>query len=223
MNNKGFFIAFEGNDGAGKSTVSRDIYDSIVTIYPNTTFLDKNHPVLESGYGMYHMGKIREILWDYDISAPLDELGDSHWLLLLSSWFAALDYGIIKPALNEGKIIISDGWFYKYIARFSLKNDIMRNIANEVFNLSTEPDLTIYLDVTPRVAATRKETLKPSESGMLENDKNLNFSSYQQLVREQYSKFFNDKWIHMNTTDLSPEYLKVHIIEIIKSNLEKQK
>lgn len=67
------FIAFEGTDGAGKSTIARATFDRVIESRPNKiTYIDKNRPPVSSGYAEFHMSRIREILWDYPDNAPLE-------------------------------------------------------------------------------------------------------------------------------------------------------
>ncbi|PQQ30291.1 thymidylate kinase [Photorhabdus luminescens] len=222
MIKRGLFIAFEGNDGAGKSTISREIYDILSLDYNNIVFLDKNYPLLPSGYSMYHMGKIRDILWDYDISAPLGELGDRHWILLIASWFSVLDSLIIQPCLLQGKIIICDSWYYKYLARFLLKSTELAELSKSVLSINTKPDMVIYLDVPPNIAEKRKRILKPSESGKLEINENYDFIEYQKHVLNQYQTFYDDTWKIIDTDTLTKDAVIKLIVDIIQMEILKK-
>lgn len=215
---RGLFVAFEGNDGAGKSTIAKEVFDILQQYNENVIFLDKNHPLMQSGYSMYHMAKIRDILWDYDISAPLHELGDTHWLLLLAAWFAALDSNVIQPALRDNKMIVSDGWYYKYLARFVLKNKYDNDFIRQLFYLCRQPDHVIFLDSKPELTYLRKNIVKPSESGQLENNIYYNFMSYQKEVRSIYEFFFANNWSIINSDAITADEVIRKSILIIKRN-----
>ena len=144
---EGRFITFEGGEGCGKSTQvqrlvktlqSRGI-EVILTREPGGTLLNE---------------KIRHLIKDQDEEAPVDKCE----LLLFLSARAQLCEKVIRPALSEGKWVISDRFCdstfaYQGYGRGMDLTEIKRINAFATGNLL--PDLTILLDVTPEVASTR--------------------------------------------------------------------
>jgi thymidylate kinase len=202
------FIAFEGTDGAGKSTIARANFDKVFESYSKISYIDKNRPPVPSGYTEFHMSRIREVLWDYPDNAPLDQLGDKHWISLISAWFQATDYAAIRPLIDSGVSCIADGWHYKYLARFLLKNTGMTEEALTIFSTIRKPDAVIFLDVDPALAAQRKGSFRLSESGAFDGgneDRLKSFIAYQNRVRSSYEQCGLANWVRIDTTDLSEE------------------
>ncbi|MGY2173308.1 dTMP kinase [Pseudomonas gingeri] len=201
-------IAFEGTDGAGKSTIARATYERICESNPSLRFIDKNSPPVASGYTEFHMARMREIRWDYPDNAPLEQLGDRHWLNLIAAWFQATDHAAIRPLLKAGKSCIIDGWYYKYLARFLLKDTNIADEAAAVFATIRKPDAVIFLDVDPVIAAKRKISFRPGESGAYDggDENRLNsFIAYQNRVRSSYERCHLINCVKIDTTDLSEE------------------
>ena len=201
----GLFISFEGTDGAGKSTIARQVADRLKAQEPAIVFLEKNNPPLTSGYAMYHMTRLREVLWQYEPTAPLTELGDQHWLSLIASWFFAVQHCALAPLLDADRIVICDGWYYKYLARFLLKAEPVRAQSRQLFSMLAKPDFAIILDVDPKVALSRKRVLRPSETGALESGRTGapgDFITYQARVRESLFTCCDVPFRRVDTTTL---------------------
>lgn len=218
------FIAFEGTDGAGKSTVARATYDKVLESYSELNYIDKNRPPVSSGYTEFHMSRIREILWDYPDNAPLDQLGDRHWISLISAWFQATDYAAIRPLMNSGVSCIADGWYYKYLARFLLKDTYLAEEALAIFSTIRKPDAVIFLDVDPVLAAKRKGSFRLSESGAYDGgneDRLKSFIAYQNRVRSSYERCGLANWVRIDTTDLSEEAVLDRAVSAVKNILRR--
>ncbi|MBC3365334.1 thymidylate kinase [Pseudomonas sp. SWRI154] len=225
MNNsteRSMFIAFEGTDGAGKSTIARATYSKMLDSFPGLSYIDKNRPPVTSGYTEFHMSRIREILWEYPDDAPLDQLGDRHWINLIAAWFQATDYAAITPLINAGISCIADGWYYKYLARFLLKNSDLAEEALTIFSTIRTPDAVIFLDVDPARAAQRKGAFRLSESGAYDGgneDRFNSFITYQNQVRSSYELCGLANWISIDTTDLSEEAVLDKAISSVRNIL----
>lgn len=146
--NKGFFVAFEGPDGCGKSTISNLIYEKLI---------EEGYPVIKSREpgGTPISEKIRDIILDNDNVAmhPRTEA------LLYAAGRAQHVEEKIKPALKEGKIVLVE----RYILSSLIYQGIGRDLGvEEVFKVNQfatqnlEPDLTIILN-PKKVTVSRKE------------------------------------------------------------------
>lgn len=146
--NKGFFVAFEGPDGCGKSTISNLVYEKL---------REEGYSVIKSREpgGTPISEKIRNIILDNENVAmhPRTEA------LLYAAGRAQHVEEKIKPALKEGKVVLVE----RYILSSLIYQGIGRGLgAYEVFRVNQfatqnlEPDLTIILNPN-KVTVSRKE------------------------------------------------------------------
>ncbi|WP_457640631.1 dTMP kinase [Persephonella sp.] len=136
---KGYFITFEGIEGAGKSTQAKKLYD----------FLLKNgkNAVLTREPGGTQLGKkIREILLtpSEEIFPPTAEL------MLYEADRNIHIHNVIKPHLEKGYYVICDRFTdstlaYQGYAR-GLKIDLIKNL-NFIASENIEPDITFLIDI----------------------------------------------------------------------------
>ena len=144
---KGYFISVEGGDGSGKSTQIKKIetylqekgLDYILTREPGGT------PVAE---------KIRELLL-----APANKAltGRAEMLLYAASRAQHVEEKIL-PALAEGKVVLSDRFTDSSIAYQAYGRGLGDMVAevNRIATGGKEPDLTIFLNITPAAGMARK-------------------------------------------------------------------
>lgn len=143
---KGLFITFEGADGCGKTTQIELL---------NKYFKEKGQETLltrepgAKGLGV----KLREILLNYDgdVSPTCESF------LFLADRAQHVDC-IIKPALNEGKIILCDRHTDSTVAYQGYGRGLDINQINMLNNIATgklKPDLTIVLDVDVETSMQR--------------------------------------------------------------------
>lgn len=144
----GIFITIEGGEGAGKSTLVRNLTKELES---------KGYAVLatrEPG-GSATGEAIRQLLLDNNSSiTPIAEL-----LLFLASRSQHIAEKIV-PALSKGMVVICDRFndssiVYQGLAR-GLGFDLVRSICSETCGRPV-PDLTIYLDVPPDQGLARAE------------------------------------------------------------------
>ena len=144
---RGFFITFEGNDGSGKSSVIAAIKEELENL--NIDVLLTREPG-----GSRIAEKIRKVILDKD-NMEMDPKTEA--LLYAASRREHLVH-TVKPALVEGKVVLSD----RYLDSSLVYQGIARSIGvDEVFamnNFAVEgllPDLTIMLAVRPEVGMSR--------------------------------------------------------------------
>ncbi|SFL62819.1 thymidylate kinase [Halanaerobium salsuginis] len=154
---KGFFITFEGIEGSGKTTQIELLANYLETA---------GYPILvtrEPG-GTMIGNKIRQILLD-----PQNEAMDYHTEILLYAADRAQHFQEkIKPALKEGKIVISDRFVdsnlaYQGVGR-GLDYDFVYKINDWVID-SCWPDLTLLLDLDFRTGLKRARALSADLTG----------------------------------------------------------
>ena len=145
---KGIFVTIEGCEGAGKSTQAKLLADYLTT---------RGYQVLvtRDPGGTLIGEKIREILLDRNHS----ELAPRVELLLYLASRSQLVSQVIGPALEAGKVVISDRFHHSTLAyqggARALDMPLVRQI-NEFATEGTLPDITFLLDLPPEMGMERK-------------------------------------------------------------------
>ncbi len=186
MIKEGTLICFEGIDGSGKSTVSKRLFNLLRGKHKRVVYVEKRSPNISNLHVSNHMLALSEACWNYPNDASILEMGELHWLHLIAAWFQALDNCKIKPLIASGHTVILDNWYYKFLARYSLKPSVDQRLLVDSFRHLTKPSVTFFLDVDPRVAALRKKELKFTEVGNMDGLRGINvenFVRYQDRVR----------------------------------------
>jgi len=172
---EGFFITFEGIEGSGKTTqinllagyLQKKGYDVLVSREPGGTPLGE---------------KIRQLLLD-----PQYESMDYRTEILLYAADRAQHVKEkIKPALEQGKIVISDRFVDSNLAYQAagrgLDYDMVYQINDWVID-STWPDLTFILDIDIKEGLKRARAMSLDETGdRLERE----VDDFHQRVRDAY-------------------------------------
>lgn len=166
MKKKGLFICVEGLDGCGKTTqtkllvrrLRKEGYNAMYTSEPSH-------------------GKIGRFIKKYCLHAEKRVSSVVEALLFAADRFEHVEKEII-PALNEGKIVVSDRYVYSSLAYQGAAGLDLKWI-EKINGHALRPDLAIFVDVEPNVVVQR---LKPKKSVM----ENL---ETQRKVREVYLIF----------------------------------
>ena len=140
LNNiKGKFITFEGIEGAGKSTQSKNLVE-----YLNNNGVEAVW-TREPG-GCPEAEEIRNVI----INGSVDKLDGMSELLLMYAARRLHTEKKIKPLLAEGKVVISDRYFDSTFAYqgFGSGIDLEKiNMMKKIVLDDFKPDLTIILDI----------------------------------------------------------------------------
>ncbi|AEG13686.1 Thymidylate kinase [Desulfofundulus kuznetsovii DSM 6115] len=144
---KGLFIVFEGIDGAGKTTQARLLA---------TALIRRGHPVvLTREPGGTPVGeKIRSLLLD-PVLAGLNPLAEA---LLYAGARAELVARIIRPALAQGRVVISDRFVDSSLAYQGYGRCLDLKELEQLNALATGKlvaDLTVLLDMPAAGALAR--------------------------------------------------------------------
>jgi dTMP kinase len=139
----GLFVTIEGIDRSGKSTQARRLAE---------TLSDDALLVREPG-GTPAGERIRDLLKD-----PAIDLDPRAEALLFAAARAELVAAVIRPALDAGKVVISDRYLdsslaYQGHARRLGEAEV--RLVNDWATGGLEPDLTVLLRIDPRAAAAR--------------------------------------------------------------------
>jgi dTMP kinase len=173
---KGIFICIEGLDGSGKTThayrlvrnLQKKGFDAVYTTEPSRGELGKfiRASVLQ---GKKRVPRVVEaLLFAVDRVEHLEKM--------------------VKPALKEGKIVVSDRCVYSSLAYQGAAGLDLEWI-EEINRMALPPDLAIYIDVPPEVVVERIRR-KKSVMERLET---------QRKVKDVYMKYVkNGKLVPVN-------------------------
>lgn len=173
----GFFVTFEGMDGSGKGT-------QIDLLLPHLRTQGREVVVNREPGGTLIGRQIRRILLD----AANTNLQPTAELLLYFASRAQAVEEVIIPALNEGKVVISD----RFTDSTTVYQGAARGLGPEVVELldavscqGLVPDLTILLDIDVDISIARAAT-RNAESGSTETRLDEESREFHAKVREGY-------------------------------------
>lgn len=213
---KGYFITFEGLEGAGKSTQAKRLFESLVAHgYPC---------LLTSEPGGTPIGEaIRAILGNVEFKdmVPLTEL------YLFSASRAQHVEKVIKPSIEEGKIIICDRFCDATLAYQGFGRGVPENLIRETNSRASwnvRPDLTFYLDIEPTKGMTRvSQRIQELEipADRIEKEK----IEFFERVREGYLYIAREEPNRVKVLDATMEYddLAAKIFDIVHGILVRMK
>lgn len=190
------YLALEGVDGSGKSTVGRALVEA----------LDRRgtEAILVREPGGTALGEaVRSLLLD---SQTLDDWAE---VFLFAAQRAELARDVIQPALEAGTWVISDRSYYSSIAyqgrARGLGEDKVRTI-NETGLDGVIPDFVFVLDVAPEVALSRQDS--PDRIGK-------EGIAFQVAVRDAYLELANrEEKVTVLAGDLTIEETISRILEV---------
>ena len=197
MSKKGIFIVIEGLDGSGKTTQANFL----------TRKLEKTQKVLLTAEPS--LGKIgtfiREDCLYEDKRLPIE----AEALLFAADRIEHIN-NEVKPALDEGKLVICDRYIYSSLA-YQGSSGLSLDWIKTINARALQPDFSIFIDVAPEKVIERLQR-KKSVMETLET---------QQRVREVYLKYVeNGELIRVNgenTKDVVAEELYAKVSTLLKS------
>ncbi|MCH8563715.1 dTMP kinase [Nesterenkonia sp. YGD6] len=146
---RGGFVAFEGGDGAGKTT-QLDLLES--------WFEDRSVPyerTREPG-GTVIGERIRSLVLEHD-QGEVDPRTEA---LLFAASRAAHVVQRIEPALEGGRFVLCDRYVDSSVAYQGVGRELGTAAVAEINAFATgglQPDLTVVLDIDPAIARARRE------------------------------------------------------------------
>lgn len=196
---RGRFITFEGIDGSGKSTQLRMLVeklrvrgiDLIATREPGGTPLGR---------------RLREVFLETEETvAPIAEL------LLFASDRAQHVELLIKPALSEGKVVISDRYADATFAYQGSGRGFPETTVDQVIELATgglRPDLTLFFDLPVETALTRTRTR--NDAGEPVNRMDAETADFYTRVRAAYLRLAEKESGRFRVIDASGSVEEIH-------------
>jgi dTMP kinase len=186
---RGKFIVFDGNEGCGKSTQATRVREKL-----ESEGLDV---MLVRDPGTTRIGEqIRQILLNPDHN----EMGMRCEMLLYMAARAQMMHEVIGPALDTGKVVLSDRFISSTLA-YQLGGDGLTaadiRAVGDIAVKGRWPDLTIILDLPVEVSSQRvrpKFTLFPDDpdAGVEKDRIEQRSLAYHEQVRQNYLRQAKD-------------------------------
>lgn len=209
---RGKFITFEGIDGSGKSTQLRMLaselrvrgFDVLTTCEPGGTPLGR---------------RLREVFLETEETvAPLAEL------LLFAADRAQHVNFLVEPALENGKIVISDRYSDATAAYQGAGRGFDEQSINQVIRLATgglKPDLTLFFDISVKEAISRTNS-RSDGGGEQKNRMDSETVEFYERVREAYLQIAENEPERFCVVDASGaiDEIKKKVLELVTEFLK---
>ena len=201
---KGLFISFEGIDGCGKST-------QIDLLAKYFTKQKKNFVKTEEPGGTLGSNEIRKIL--------LRE-NNFHWsvetetLLFMAARNDHVEK-VIKPAIEDNKIVICDRFMDSTIVYQGMRSPRAKKLSLLLFDLiGISPDITFLIDMDPEIALDRALNRATDE------DRFENYGiNFQRQLRQNFLDIANKHRNRIKIIDgnQSPQQVAAQIIKSVET------
>jgi thymidylate kinase len=221
----GIFVCLEGIDCSGKTTAANMLARALSGAGLRACVIQKRTLLVESAYRQAQLDLLSAMLWRSRADDPIDQFSSEYWLFLLAAWHDALFTSCVVPARERGDIVIVDGWWFRYAARFRLKPGFDSSLLSTCFGAIGRPDLIFFVDVAPDVAALRKTAFSHSEccdvvSGLSDTSRN-SFIAFQTRVRTEFSRLPEwDDFSIVNAGDRPAASIVSEVLTRIDGHLE---
>lgn len=183
---QGKLITIEGLDGAGKTTVIKNVLNRL-----------KNHSELEFVYtrepgGNQIAEQIRKVILNQE-NSNMDAVTET---LLYAAARRQHLIEDIKPMLEQGKIVICDRFVDSSIAYQGVGRGVGYDKVKQINDLITDeikPDLTLYFEIEPEIGLKRISDHRIDEVNRLDKEE-VNFykkvaQGYRQLIKNNPERF----------------------------------
>src|ERR671919_509633 len=195
---RGLFVTFEGIDRSGKTTQARMLVDALG---------DQALGVREPG-GTPAGERVRDLL--KDASVPLSLEAEA---LLFAAARAEIVREVIRPALDAGRVVVSDRFVDSSLAYQGGARGLGVEEVERINRFATGglvPDLTFLLDLSPAAAAARA-----GESDRFEDEG----AGLQEAVLDAYSRLVADdpgRWRRIDATR-APEEIHAEVLAEVEA------
>ncbi len=201
MSKRGKYIVLEGIDGSGKTTQIQNLLNH----------LGGNTLLIREPGGTPISEKIRELLKNKDL-----ERSAHTNMFLFSAARASLIDDVIRPAINQGKNVLSDRNWLSTVAYQSAEGADVSAIL-ELSRLATgeffDPDLLILIDVPAEVSQARLKSRAGSEADYFDLKGQQYFDSVRQAYLDNVKKVKNHAIIN---GDQTPDAVWQHVKNAIE-------
>lgn len=202
---KGYFITFEGVEGAGKSTQAKLLYQYLID-NGKEAILTKEPGGTKTGQ------KIRQILLEKtdEIFPPVAEL------MLYEADRNFHIHNLIKPSLQQGRYIICDRFTDSTLAYQGYARGLNINLIKQLNEIATEgikPDITFLIDIPVEEGLKRIKQIRQADRI---EDEDIQFHK---RLREGFLKIAENEKDRIVVLDglETPDNIFKKVIEILKN------
>ena len=207
INKKGYFVSFEGIDGSGKST-QINLIKSFFSVKTNQKVLFTREPG-----GTTEAELIRKLVINSETNISWEV--KTEILLLFAARYEHYKK-VIKPAMDQGKLIICDRFIDSTIAYQCNGKKELKDFCYHLSKLLLSdfmPDLTILLDINPKLTLGR---IKERNISNRYDKKSLEFFKN---VRNEYINIAKEfSRVKVFNGEIRKEEISKQIISLILKN-----
>lgn len=201
---KGLFIAFEGPDGSGKSTISKLVEEELKKRNIDV-FLTREPGGTRIGE------KIRGLV----LGNEYVEMGDEAEALLYAAARSQHVHEKIRPNIEDGKVVICDRFLLSSLAYQGVGRELGVEEVKAINDFGTKglrPDLTLFFHVDPEVTLKRKTEAGGDRLEVLGNDfHNKVYDGYMDLIKK-----YPENVVYIDASKTIEEVLENTLREIEK-------
>lgn len=184
MRDKGFFVAVDGCDAAGKSSAMELMKEFFIK---EKGFKESDVVLTREPGGTFVGEEIRSLLLDPDPRKNSMDMKTEMMLMYASR--NQLLKEVIEPALKDGKVVITDRWESSTFAYQTVRGADPEEIKQmSEFVCTTQPDLMMILDVTPEKTLER---IAEKRDGKMDRTESTE-KKYFEAVRNSYLQYAKD-------------------------------
>jgi len=217
------FYVFEGTDGSGKTTLSREI-TNIINMFEDNKVIYTREP---GGSNVKASEEIRSLILKDSMGTIESE---TEYLLYLSSRKEHIEK-FIKPNSIKNKIVLCDRFNDSSLAYqgYAKGGDVtkLENISKLVIG-DSYPDYTFFIDINPELGIQRIMSNRKNEVNRLDRMSNdfyyKVYNAYKSIIKKNPKKYFiidGTLEIKINATIISYLLLNDYLVNFNYSKIKK--